>query len=103
MFRDPLPEERCLGEQLLGNRVEIYWDGDDVFYPAIVNGFNHNSSKHSVIYDNDDSGIIYEEDFSSNSSVWRIWDDTMVGADEKVSLDSSRLYTLYLVAFKDSI
>jgi hypothetical protein len=38
MWREPRPDERANPAALAGLRVQIYWDGDRVFYPGVVTG-----------------------------------------------------------------
>lgn len=71
-YREPTEDEKVLGEGLVGSQIEIYWDGDFVFYPCKVTKYDATNSKYSVIYENDDTGVEYIEDL--DSSQWRIWD-----------------------------
>ena len=34
-----------------GRRLEVYWEGDGVFYRGTVTGYSVTSHKHSVLYD----------------------------------------------------
>jgi hypothetical protein len=77
-FRDPTPEEAASsGEILVGRRISLWWDGDEVFYPCKVISFDSNSDIINVKYDNDDSGPICEERLGNQS--WKIW----TGTDEE--------------------
>lgn len=69
-FRDCLEEDRNCGDELSGCKISIYWDGDNVYYPGTVISFDSNSKKHSVVYDNDDSNLEYEEDLLV--SQWKV-------------------------------
>lgn len=61
-FTPPTDEERQWSVNLVGWRISIYWDGDDVFYPALVTKYDNESDKFLVLYENDDTGIQYVED-----------------------------------------
>lgn len=37
-----------------GRRVEVFWEGDGVFYRGTVTGYSTSSSKHLILYDDGD-------------------------------------------------
>ena len=71
-FRDPSPEEAAATTALVGHRINIWWDGDNVFYPCKIVAFNEEDNKHSVRYDNDEEGAISPELLTAQP--WKIWD-----------------------------
>ena len=72
MFRDPTPTEKALSSDLIGKRVEIFWDGDNIFYSGRIKGYKSRNGTHAVLYDNDETGKIYEENL--RTSVWRVYE-----------------------------
>jgi len=76
-FVEPSPEEKSATRALIGRRVNIWWDGDQVFYPAKVVDFQDTDGAHLVKYDNDDEGAVCPEIL--NTQPWQIWD----GSDEE--------------------
>ena len=48
---DPNPERR----KDWGRRVEVFWEGDGVFYRGTIMGYSPNSNKHVVLYDDGES------------------------------------------------
>ena len=40
--------------QDLGKRLEVFWEGDEVFYRGTVVGFNGKSKTHQILYDDND-------------------------------------------------
>lgn len=37
-----------------GRRLEVFWEGDGVFYCGTVTGYSANTGKHTVMYDDGD-------------------------------------------------
>ncbi len=37
-----------------GKRVEVFWDGDSVFYRGTVTAYSTTSGKHTILYDDND-------------------------------------------------
>lgn len=70
-FESPSATERAYGVELVGQFVGIWWDGDNVFYPARILSYEPEQDKFTVLYENDDSGGQYSEDL--HQSVWKIW------------------------------
>eukprot|EP01038_Epipyxis_sp_PR26KG_P004667 gene4667-6556_t len=80
MYRDPTDEEIAKldnPEDVVNNKIAIWWDGDNIYYPGIIAGYNPRKNHFRVKYDNDTSGIIYDEDLSSTK--WRIFDENLIG------------------------
>ena len=75
----PAEEKPQHSAGLVGSHIEIYWDGDDAFYPGSVVGFNEETMCHQVVYENDE-GRVTDEDLLSNE--WNLW----VGTDEEYEL-----------------
>ena len=76
-FEIPTAEQQLGGEALVGKKISIYWDGDAAFYPCQVTKYDAVRDKYQVLYENDSSGIAYDENLSK--SVWKIW----TGTDEE--------------------
>ncbi len=90
-YRFPTEEEKKLGQQLVGTKISIFWDGDDVFYPSTVRGYDASKGTFSVVYEEDTTEEVYIEDLKV--SKWKIWGGTAREYDEerenKVSIDIS--------------
>lgn len=71
-FRCPTFEERTNKADLIGRRIEIFWDGDNVYYPASVKSYDVETGVFHVKYENDPGGDDYEENLDSTN--WNIWD-----------------------------
>ena len=80
-FVEPSAAEKTATEGLVGRRVNIWWDGDQVFYPCKIVGYQKEDGKHQVKYDNDDDGPICSENLSTARHPWKIWD----GDDQEFS------------------
>ena len=77
-FVEPSHQERSSAPRsLVGRRISIWWDGDNVFYPAKVVDYQESDGAHVVKYDNDDGGALTAEILSTQQ--WQIWD----GSDEE--------------------
>lgn len=37
-----------------GKRVEVFWDGDSVYYRGTVTAYSTTSGKHTILYDDND-------------------------------------------------
>lgn len=77
LFDFPPENHDFLGKELIDKHIEIYWDGDDVYYPAYVKDYNEETGKHIVAYDSDGKSALYDEDLKE--SKWKIW----VGTNEQ--------------------
>lgn len=86
MFRFPNEDEKRFQRELIGSKIEIYWDGDDIFYPALVTEFNDITGLHTVLYDNDDTNETYVEDLSS--SIWKLFDES---ATDEIAEDKNNV------------
>ncbi len=42
-YRIPTNEEKSQKQDLIGKKITIFWDGDDVYYPGVVKGYDENS------------------------------------------------------------
>jgi hypothetical protein len=80
-FRDPTDEEKNIGAHLKDAKITIYWDGDDVFYSGKIVSIVLEHRTVMVLYDNDDTNTLYEEDLQSVR--WKIWDDSVINKDER--------------------
>lgn len=38
-----------------GKRIEVWWEGDNVFYRGTIIGYSTNARKHTVLYDDNES------------------------------------------------
>ena len=75
MFREPTEVEKTWTTGLISHKIEIFWDGDNVFYPGIVIRYDEEQLKHVVLYENDDTNQEYVEDLVNTT--WNIWDETL--------------------------
>jgi len=50
------------GHDIKGKRIEVFWDGDDAWYPGLVMDFDASRSLHTVLYDD---GKYEDEDLPS--------------------------------------
>ena len=48
-----------------GKRVDVFWDGDGVFYRGTVSGYSAASRKHTILYDDSDVERVFLEVGSS--------------------------------------
>lgn len=89
-YRNPEPDE--IKTRLpVGTRLNIYWNGDKRYYPCKIVGFN--DKKHhiyNVLYEEDDSGIQYNEDL--NKSKFKIWAGTDEEYEEERNLAKQVIY-----------
>ena len=76
-FREPTAEEAVATTALVGHRINIWWDGDNAFYPCKIVAFNEEDKMHLVKYDNDEEGPLSPELLSKQP--WKIWN----GSDEE--------------------
>jgi hypothetical protein len=89
MYRYPNEDEIRFQRELIGSKIEIYWDGDEIFYPALVTEFDESTGLHTVLYDNDDTNEAYKEDLSSTK--WKLFDEsaTEEADEEKIKVGFS--------------
>lgn len=80
-YRFPSRDEKLLGQELIGKKITIFWDGDNVFYPCTVTGYDGSNGKFTVEYEENSSGEKYTEDLKS--STWKIW----AGTDEEYAAE----------------
>jgi hypothetical protein len=71
-YRALSEEEKVSGPKLIGSKIAIFWDGDDLFYPGTVTAFREETNTHLVKYDTGENDEVYEE--STRDSVWLIED-----------------------------
>ena len=38
-----------------GKRIEVWWEGDNVFYRGTITGYSTNAHKHTILYDDNES------------------------------------------------
>jgi len=70
-----LSEAEVLAPLAIGTRIAIYWDGDDEYYPCRVSGIiDDRHHKYSVLYEEDESELQYEEDLVKSKCL--IWSGT---------------------------
>ena len=74
LFRDPSPDELQSYSALVGTRISIWWDGDNVFYPCKVVEFDDVAKQHVVKYDNDENGSLSSEILGNQP--WKVWEGT---------------------------
>lgn len=69
-FCEPTEEESQWVEELVGRRISVFWDGDQVFYPALVTRYDEAKEKFLILYEGDEGGREYVEDL--RNVVWKI-------------------------------
>ena len=72
MFRAPSDRERRNGKELIGKKVQIYWDGDNVYYAGIVMAFTPGDEEGAYKVQYTDRKIHKE---NLGASDWLIWDE----------------------------
>lgn len=77
LYRVPTAEEKLQKHELVGRKISIFWDGDNVFYPGIIKGYDEKTDAFSVVYDEGGDEEAYTEDL--RTSTWKIWS----GSDEE--------------------
>jgi hypothetical protein len=88
-FRAPTADEKKMTTELIGRRVRIYWDGDDAYYPAAIVSYNPDINKHKVLYENDATGIEYDEDLVVSG--WQIFEGEIQDKPAKSTTGSNKL------------
>ncbi len=87
LYEIPSQDDIHGNERLVGARITVYWDGDDAFYPCRVVNYDKSQDRHTVLYENDASGVRYSEDLKK--STWKVWkgtdEDYMKMLQEQVS------------------
>lgn len=58
----------------MGKKITIFWDGDVVYYPCTIVGYDGPSDKFLVEYEENNTGERYTEDLRSSN--WKIWAGT---------------------------
>lgn len=48
-----------------GRRVDVYWEGDGVYYRGTVTGYSTSSGKHTIMYDDGDVERVKLSDVSA--------------------------------------
>ena len=97
-YRNPTDAE-LLTSLEIGTRIAIYWDGDDEYYPCTITGIvdidGSNHHKYTVLYEEDDSELHYEEDLSK--SKYMIWSGTeeQYAQERLVAMNVCRNHALY--------
>lgn len=81
LYRFPTREEKQFGQELVGKKITIYWDGDNVFYPCTVIEFDSSNGKFNVEYEENSDGEKYSEDLKT--STWKIW----AGTEEEYAIE----------------
>eukprot|EP01041_Mallomonas_annulata_P003345 gene3345-6619_t len=71
-YQKPSIDERSLGQNLAGRHIDIFWDGDNVYYPATIIGYSSEKKLYTVRYDEGDEE--FEEDLANIE--WRLWNGT---------------------------
>lgn len=70
-YHSPSPLELTLKNELIGQKITIFWDGDNVYYPAVIVNYNPEDDTFSVLYENDETKEIYKENLRTAN--WKIW------------------------------
>lgn len=93
-FDKPSTVEINSGFELVGRKIAILWDGDKVFYPAVIARHDPSNGAFVVKYHNDDSDAEYLENL--RKTVWKIWRGT---DDEFVAYFNQPVSSLWLCCF----
>ncbi len=72
MFRAPSERERRSGKDLIGKKVQIYWDGDNKYYAGIVMGYTPGDEDGAYKVQYTDRKIHKE---NLGACDWLIWDE----------------------------
>ena len=80
LFENVTSDELNDHDGMTGKRIQVYWDGDKVFYSAVIRGYVKESGAYVVVYDSDSATEIpVLEDLKSQPlnyvKVWRGDDD----------------------------
>ncbi|KAK4395514.1 DNA mismatch repair protein MSH6 [Sesamum angolense] len=90
---------RCLGEELVGRKVEVWWPLDKVFYEGKVTSFDHLNKMHRVDYTDGQHEIL-----DLTKECWRLLrDDNLSGHEEKIVAAPSASTETLLVNLTGSI
>lgn len=89
LYRLPTAEEKAQKHELVGKRISIFWDGDNVYYPGLVTAYDANGDNFSVVYDEGNPGEVYTEDLRNGT--WKIWSGTDEEYAATVELKVTRL------------
>lgn len=76
----------------IGSHIEIFWDGDNVFYPGKVIRFEEATGTHIVVYDNDD------EEYSENLAASR-WRYVRAPGDDPSKVINTKVSAYYSTAY----
>ncbi|KAL9156418.1 hypothetical protein ABFS82_09G075600 [Erythranthe guttata] len=44
----------CVGEEVVGRRIKVFWPLDQIFYEGKITSFDHSNKTHQVVYDDGD-------------------------------------------------
>ena len=85
-YRVPTKEEMAYTTQLVGALINIYWDGEGIYYPAKVVSYIPATRQFKAVYvEEAEPRVQYDEDLSSilskraDRTVWAIWDGAKAG------------------------
>lgn len=53
-----------------GRRVDVFWEGDGVYYRGTVTGYSTTSGKHTIMYDDGDVERVKLSDVSDTREGW---------------------------------
>lgn len=74
LYGRPTSEEQSSGHGLVGARISIYLQYEKKCYPCRVLKYIPDRQTYEVLYEEDDSQEVYEEDLRSTS--WKVWRGT---------------------------
>jgi hypothetical protein len=57
-----------------GRRVDVFWEGDGVYYRGTVTGYSTTSGKHTIMYDDGDVERVKLSDVSSEIGAREGWE-----------------------------
>ncbi|PNX86692.1 sister chromatid cohesion PDS5-like protein, partial [Trifolium pratense] len=68
------------GQNLAGERVEVWWPKDRVFYKGVIESFDSAKKKHKVLYDDGEVEVL-----NLVKEKWNIIEDDSVADEEEGS------------------
>ncbi len=94
---DDTSEEDLSGSEIglttaiqVGNRVEVYWSGDEECYPGTVDSYDPESGKYEINYDDGD-----KESLDLDKHTWRLISDNQSGLTEVSAVHKEALETYF--------
>ena len=81
----------------VGERVEVYWSGDEEYYHGTVDSYDPDSGKHAVNYDDGD-----KEKLDMQENIWRLLHSNQAGVSDVSAVQTKALQEYFkLFGHKD--